>query len=100
MSSPSPAGPVMKPFWYRFCWVLMFTLDRIPRYGRLYSYQKPDGIDIVTAIRRGAVVRVKEWRFQRRGLWGLHLVLSMGMMWDFIRETEWRRAERNRRSAP
>jgi hypothetical protein len=87
----------MKPFWYWFCWVLMFTLDRIPRYGRLYIMKRPVGVTTMEQLRK--IQTVKVWEWQRRGLWGFHLVRKMGMMWPFFQEAQWRRDEKNRRSA-
>lgn len=99
MTPPSsPTSPVMKPFWYWFCMALCL-LDRIPRYGRVYLLQCPYGMRLSEAFEQDLVRRVKQWRWQRSGLWGFHLLVRLGMLWDFCLEREWRQIqEQTRRS--
>ena len=63
-----------------FCRVVM-QLDRIPRYGRLYRMPR----DPETGkLYRSTSLMIKEWRWQRRGRWGMNLLDKMGLFWPYL----------------
>lgn len=80
----------MSPAKLWFCRQVM-RLDRIPRYGRLYPLRGPGGVmDRLDARDEGRTIPKKavEWRYQRRGHWGLNLLDRMGLLWPYIDATQ------------
>lgn len=71
----------MKNYMFWFCHIVA-RLDRIPRYGRLYKLSRDaDG-------KWDFDNRICEWRYQRHGYWGLHILTNMGLFWAFQDELE------------
>lgn len=87
--------PRMKPFWFRFCLVLMFTLDWIPGYCRYYTLTRP-----IVSGGRLRFPRERHWGWQWHALWGFRLMGRMGMTGAWINECERRDEEENPSSAP
>ena len=69
----APLSPFM-------CWIChkIHLLDLIPRYGRLYSFDK----DAVTLER--SIGRKPEWRYMKHGWWGMYLLQDLGLFWAYI----------------
>lgn len=66
----------MNKWTMKFCHIVL-QLDRIPRYGRLYTYHG--------SLKREDMT--KHWEWQRRGRWGMNLLDRMGLMWKYIDAT-------------
>lgn len=69
----------MNIFLRAFCWTVM-QLNRIPRYGRLYScdFEEIDGRIRMTNK------RVK-WRYQKFGRWGWDILLKLKLLWPYLK---------------
>lgn len=66
----------------------ILLLDRIPRYGRLYKVN-------MTVLRAGGdwlKCLIPEWRYMKRGYWGMNLLNRFGWLDLFIMESEYRHA--------
>lgn len=63
----------MNKWTMKFC-KLIVKLDRIPRYGRLYTLN--------------SAILKPEWRYQKHGLWGMNILDRLGLFWAFIDETD------------
>lgn len=55
---------------YWFCRAA-FYLDRIPRYGRIYTLKKDEIIG-------------PHWEYMKNGLWGTHLLDRLNLLWKYI----------------
>jgi hypothetical protein len=62
---------------------LILKLDRIPRYGRLYSYKR-DPSDPSGPLKLGKA----EWTWQKYGRWGFYILDRLGWLWPHIAEAE------------
>lgn len=67
---------------YGFCSTVA-RLDRIPRYGRFYPVKKPDGTRY-----RPLSSAPAQWRWQKRGRWGMNLLIKWKLFFDFLDEYE------------
>jgi hypothetical protein len=61
----------------KFCHMTSY-LDRIPRYGRLYTLNTRSRANL---LNRTLPAR---WTWQKRGRWGMNILGDMGLLWDYI----------------
>ena len=60
-------------WWLRLFCGLIVQLDRIPRYGRTYTINR-DTRSISKA----------QWRYFRRGHWGMNILDNLGLFWPYL----------------
>lgn len=86
----------MNPIAYRFCWLMMYTLDRIPGYCRYYTVTRPAS-PAPDWVPRFADMQA-HWTWQRHAEWGFRLINRLGLIDAFADESDRRYEERNRSS--
>jgi hypothetical protein len=69
----------MNKYLRAFCW-LVLQLDRIPRYGRLYSC---DIVEVDGDLKM--VNKTVKWRYQKFGRWGWDLLSRMKLLWPYLK---------------
>src|SRR6188474_1984131 len=74
-------GAMSRAKWILCNWIL--KLDRIPRYGRLYTYER-DPSDPSAPLKLGKV----EWTYQKIGHWGFYFLDRIGWLWPYEDEAE------------
>jgi len=62
---------------------LVTQLDWIPRYGRLYRLERVPTTSEADPNWKSAAA---EWRWQKRGHWGLNLLSKLNLLWPFLDE--------------
>lgn len=55
-------------------------LNRIPRYGRLYSY---DIVEIDGDLKM--VNKTVKWRYQKFGRWGWGILRKLNLLWPYLK---------------
>jgi hypothetical protein len=86
----------VNPIAYRFCWLLMYTLDRIPGYCRYYTIMRPVNQGPGWVPRFDDLDKHWSWNWSAR--WGFRLVCRLRLIDAFADESDRRCDERNRRS--
>ena len=82
----------MKPFWFWFCEVAVYSLDRVPGFCRYYTVP-----NLMLSAKRPPHRAEMEvhWEWRWHAYWGVRLLSRLGMLDHWADELEHRRRDKS-----